>query len=330
MAQLIHNEIIKLVLQKRTILIIGLLLVILIGASLLFLDSTSLMPQFDPQMRISQFDMQIKALETDMEKLDAKPTKNPMEIEALDKMKAELQVLQDDLLLAQYKYDNNITSSTFTPVMFAKIMFTGLTMFLMIFFVIAAADIVSTEYTAGTIRQLLVRPVGRWRVLLAKYLTVNIYVALLMLFSLVASFLVGLICFHNNGFGITEYVVTNGAVFEQSVLPELMQGVLFHGMEILFLTGLSFMLAVLMRNSVIAIAVSVITWVSGNVLNSLLSGYSFYKFLPMPHLNLAQYMADGVPVFTNMTIWFSLAVLAVYFMGFMVVSFTSFQTRDVA
>src|SRR6478609_844788 len=51
--------------------------------------------------------------------------------------------------------------------------------------VIVAAGIVASEFSQGTIKMLLTRPVKRWKILLSKFLTVNLFGMVLMLIGYV-------------------------------------------------------------------------------------------------------------------------------------------------
>ena len=61
--------------------------------------------------------------------------------------------------------------------------------------VIVAAGIVASEFTQGTIKMLLSRPVKRWKILTAKYVTVNLFGVLLMLIGFVVSVICAYILF---------------------------------------------------------------------------------------------------------------------------------------
>ena len=61
--------------------------------------------------------------------------------------------------------------------------------------VIVAAGIVASEFTQGTIKMLLSRPVKRWKILTAKYVTVNLFGILLMLIGFVVSVICAYIFF---------------------------------------------------------------------------------------------------------------------------------------
>ena len=55
--------------------------------------------------------------------------------------------------------------------------------------VIVAAGIVASEFTQGTIKMLLSRPVKRWKILTSKYVTVILFGILLMLVGFIVSIL---------------------------------------------------------------------------------------------------------------------------------------------
>ena len=71
-------------------------------------------------------------------------------------------------------------------------------MFLPITVAIVAGDAVAGEASAGTLRYLLVRPVGRLRLLVAKLVSITVFVLLAVLFVTVTGYLVDVALF---GFG---------------------------------------------------------------------------------------------------------------------------------
>ena len=75
-----------------------------------------------------------------------------------------------------------------------------LPVFLPITVAIVAGDAVAGEASAGTLRYLLVRPVGRLRLLVAKLVSITVFVLLAVLFVTVTGYLVGVALF---GFGPT-------------------------------------------------------------------------------------------------------------------------------
>ena len=81
--------------------------------------------------------------------------------------------------------------------------------FLPITVAIVAGDTVAGEASAGTLRYLLVRPIGRVRLLLAKLISVAAFVLLAVLFVTLVSYVVGVAAF---GFGPDASVGGAGAI----------------------------------------------------------------------------------------------------------------------
>ena len=61
--------------------------------------------------------------------------------------------------------------------------------------VIVAAGIVASEFSQGTIKMLLTRPVKRWKILLSKFLTVNVFGMFLMVIGYAVYVLLALLLF---------------------------------------------------------------------------------------------------------------------------------------
>ena len=70
-----------------------------------------------------------------------------------------------------------------------------LPVFLPITVAIVAGDAVAGEASAGTLRYLLVRPVGRLRLLLAKLVSIMVFVLLAVLFVTITAYIVGVLAF---------------------------------------------------------------------------------------------------------------------------------------
>ena len=91
------------------------------------------------------------------------------------------QFLEFDLKQNQYYLDNDINPNYPGAPTFIRIFFSqGLTLILPLFIIVIMADIVSGEQNDGTIKTLLSRPVRRWKILMAKWLTVLLYTSMLM------------------------------------------------------------------------------------------------------------------------------------------------------
>ena len=182
--------------------------------------------------------------------------------------------------------------------------------------VIVAAGIVASEFSQGTIKMLLTRPVKRWKILLSKFLTVNLFSMFLMLIGYVVYILLALLLFKSEA-GM------DGSVWSDSLYMLLLSfGNVFVTATFAFTIGSVF------RSSSLAIGLSLFIYFTGSTISALLSRYEVAKYLLFTHMDLTQF-ETGYMLVEDLTMPFSLAVLAVYIVIFLVISYTTFVKRDV-
>lgn len=182
--------------------------------------------------------------------------------------------------------------------------------------VIVAAGIVASEFSQGTIKMLLTRPVKRWKILLSKFLTVNLFSMFLMLIGYVVYILLALLLFKSEA-GMA------GSVWSDSLYMLLLSfGNVFVTATFAFTIGSVF------RSSSLAIGLSLFIYFTGSTISALLSRYEVAKYLLFTHMDLTQF-ETGYMLVEDLTMPFSLAVLAVYIVIFLVISYTTFVKRDV-
>lgn len=140
---------------------------------------------------------------------------------------------------------------------------------IVLFMMVAAAIIIASEYTTGTIRLLLIRPRSRWKILLSKILAISIITVFLSVLAYAAS-LVSSICFNGVGdiFG-GELIYFNGVKSVNYLIYALgcMAANLLPG---IMLISFSVLLAVLCRHSVVAIVVTYVLNTFASVIHALM------------------------------------------------------------
>jgi len=192
--------------------------------------------------------------------------------------------------------------------------------------VIVAAGIVASEFTQGTIKMLLSRPVKRWKILTAKYVTVHLFGILLMLVGFVVSIICAYILFSaGNG---RELVWNGKEVVAASVWGKGLYILLLSYANVFVTATFAFMIGSVFRSSSLAIGLSLFSYFMGNTLVVLLAKYEIVKYIVFTHINLTMYESGSMFV-EGITMPFSLAVLAVYIVVFLVISYTTFTKRDI-
>lgn len=197
----------------------------------------------------------------------------------------------------------------------------SLTMLVFIFSVVIAADIVAGEFTWGTIKLLLIRPVGRSKVLLSKYIAVLLFMLALLALLFVSSLLIGFLLFGTAG---------------DKEIPFTMGGVLrdygFRLIELTINVTFAFMISTVFRSSALAISLAfVIMFASSSVMTILIAlKKEWAKYILFANTDLGMYFGGREPPFKEMTIGFSITMLILYYAVFIALAWTIFRKRDVA
>ncbi|MBT2570571.1 ABC transporter permease subunit [Planococcus sp. ISL-110] len=191
---------------------------------------------------------------------------------------------------------------------------------------IVAAGIVASEFSQGTIKMLLTRPVKRWKILTSKYITVLLFAVLLSVFLLISTAFAGLLFF---GIGEGQLLVWNGTeVAEASFWLEALKLATLKFSSIWMISTFAFMLGTVFRSSSLAIGLSIFLMFTGVQAVLLLRNYEIVKYYLFTHTDLTQFYTGNFLV-PGITMSMSLLVLAVYFLVFMAISYWTFGKRDV-
>lgn len=203
----------------------------------------------------------------------------------------------------------------------------GLMMIVTIFSVVVAAGIVSSEFSSGTIKMLLTRPVSRTKILLSKLLTVILFGLLLYAVCLAGTAFIALVLW---GSDVSHNLqIVDGAIKEVGVWKPIFENFILSFGDFFMSIFFAFMLGSIFRSSSLAIGLTLVISMMGTLIITLMSKYSFAKYVWISHSDLTQYASGSTPYLEGVTLPFSLTVLAVYAILFVFSSFIIFNKRDV-
>lgn len=98
----------------------------------------------------------------------------------------------------------------------------------------------------------------------------------------------------------------------------------------LMVATLAFMLSAVFRNSSLAVGFSIFLLVAGTTATAFIAAkFDWAKYILFANVDLTQYV-DGTPLIKGMTMTFSLVMLAIYFIIFLLLAFGIFMKRDIA
>lgn len=240
-----------------------------------------------------------------------------------------LNVLEEQLALAEYRLEHNIRPeyNTMWGSMNGAAM---LVMLITLFTVIVAGDSLAGEFSTGTIKLLLIRPSSRTKILISKYISLILFGLLLLVILFVSSFVFTGVLYkfaHWNLPGLT--VNDAGQVVEYSMAAHLWKTYFLNSVSTVMFVTMAFMISSAFRSSALAIGFSIFALFAGMTFTQLVSRYAWSKYILFANIDLTQYM-NGYAFRDDMTLGFSIAVLIGYFVLFHLVAWLSFTRRDVA
>ena len=253
----------------------------------------------------------------------------------LDEWREELQVT---LKQQQYYLDHDINPSEPGAATFTRMFLeNAIDLFIPLLVMIVASDLVSSEYSQGTIKLLLTRPVMRWKILLSKYLTLLLAVSMIVAITAILSYFLSGMVFGFKGLDapvLSGFEIDGGQVdFSQVNLVEqwtlLLMDLGLVWLVAVVVGSLSFMLSVLIRSTPAGMGIMLAALIAGAILSNMVSSWESAKYLFMVNLKLTSYLNGAAPPIEGMTLLFSVITLLVWWILSLIVSFTVFSRRDV-
>lgn len=193
--------------------------------------------------------------------------------------------------------------------------------------IIISSGIVSSEFSQGTIKMLLSRPVKRWKILCSKYFTVILYSLLLTVILFAVTYITSFILFPKSPESIMSF--SGGDVETSKMLGKALYMIFLGWINTAVISTLAFMIGTLFRSTSLAIGISIFLYFTGNAIVFFLEKYEFAKYILFTNTDLTQY-ETGYELIEGLSMSFSATVLAVYTVLFLLLSFFSFIKRDVA
>jgi ABC-2 type transport system permease protein len=334
--KLIENEVTKILLKKKLLLISGILLVLISlfaygenykynNTIYRYTKSNAQMQNYDWQSLVKQ---QISDLKDRINRSDnANFNKNSSESSA----SIEIERLQ-------YYLDNNINPITPNAAKFTiNFMNQSIFLFLPLLVIILAGDIVSGEFSSKTIKLLLTRAIPRWEILLSKYIAIIIMTTLMIVETAVICIMVSTIIFHTGGW--FEPVATGFKVVSEKLdasnairIYQWQNAILIYSLgwiSIIAVASISFMVSVLVRSTATSIGVMMASLITGSFLQFFLSDWPLVKYYFAINLNLSKYLKGSYEIIPGMSFNFSIIVLCVWICLSLIVSFRVFTKQDV-
>jgi ABC-2 type transport system permease protein len=245
----------------------------------------------------------------------------------------EKKMIQNQIDQTQEFLDQDINPNAKTNWHFMNDVVVGVSSLVTLFVVVVGSANVAAEFSDGTIKQLLIRPHQRWRILLSKYIAVIIYALLLVLTLIVSGYIIGLLLFGSGDFNMKMFEITLEGRKVAIVGTQFLLKMLYFIPSLLIIMTIAFMLSTLFKSQALAVGIGIFVLffssTLGGIILMLADKYTWAKFLIFPHLDLTVYALQD-RILENITLPVSLSILAVYYAIFMMLTFFFFQKRDIS
>ncbi|WP_338750334.1 ABC transporter permease [Bacillus sp. FJAT-52991] len=315
MFRLVQNEWIKVFKRPGTYVMIG-LLILMVSAFAAYL-------KYDESKQKGKQPEWEEVVQADIAALQKELQDYP------DMTKDQKEQIQEEIKINEYRLAENVPLDTKTTMWSFVDDSTSFIGFAGLFMIIVAAGIVASEYTWGTIKLLLIRPLSRSKILFSKYITVVLFGLFMIGILFLFSSLIGAILFGTSGESV-HLAYEGGKVVEQNLILYLLKVYLLTSIDIFMVATMAFMISAAFRNSSLAVGISLFLLSMGSTATMMIAmKYDWAKYLLFANTNLMGYETGQVMV-EGMTMGFSLTVLAVYFIIFHLLAFFIFSKRDVA
>lgn len=309
MFKLIQNEWMKLWHKKSTWAILVILLLVIIGVGVL--DKVTM-----DDVNTSTWKQEQEAMINDAN----------MQLQTPDLDEWSIQMYEEQKLMAQYRLDNNAAPQVNQSMQGNMAFGASLMVLITLLTIIPGASIVSQEYTDGTIKMLLTRPVSRFKILASKLITIFLFGFTLMLVTVALTTVIGFILF-GTATGV-DLTIVDGVVQQTNTMKDIFLTYLYSlgdfTMSILF----AFFIGTVFSSPSIAIALTMVFLMMGPMIILLLKKYIPVEYIWLTHTDLTQHLRKDFFI-EETTLLMSLTVLAVYALLFLSLSFMTFIKRDV-
>lgn len=236
----------------------------------------------------------------------------------------------------EYKYimeNEKNYSGTFSAKGMLISEFSGPILFVLVMVIFIAGSIVSDEYNKGTIKQLLLRPFTRTKILASKYIScIIVFLLYTCFYALVCTLAYGLA----SGFGslfdpVIVYDFASSSIVEMHLIPYLLLQFISVLPVYLIILTLAFFMSTISGNTALSVMVPFMTYFISGILSGFASilEVKALKYFPTMCWNLSDFLFGGLPSFKYSTLTTSLVVSVITFLVLFVFSFVIFKKKDI-
>lgn len=206
-------------------------------------------------------------------------------------------------------------------------------LFIMIFVIVIASGIVSSEFKDGTAKLLLTKPYSRSKILLGKYLACLISLGIIIIYTFLCQFIVGSICFGFDSLEIPVLIYNYNANFlveYNAIIYMLLMIVCKIPMYILMLT-LAFCVSTLFNSTSLANTMAILGYLFKDFIYVLVATFNIgiLKYFVTLNWDFTEYLYGKLPLVEGLTPMVSIIVCLFYYLIMIATTFVVFKRKNI-
>ena len=206
-------------------------------------------------------------------------------------------------------------------------------MFIIIFVVIIASSVVSSEFKDGTIKLLLSKPYTRNEILLSKYFTCLISFGIIVLYTFICQLIVGGLCFGIDSLEIPVLIYnfdTNNLI-EYNVFIYVLFIILCKLPIFVLMITLAFCISVLFNSNSVSYTFTILTYMFKDLILVFVSvfNWNFLKYFFTLNWDFTEYLYGKLPTIEGLSLIVSIIVCVFYYLIMIISTFIVFKRKNV-
>ena len=251
---------------------------------------------------------------------------------------------EETILIGEYRLANNIRTYTFNnienmghftvggDVSFWRIfaLSTQTIVLLGVLIIVVAGGILSSEFIQGTVKFLLINPVKRWKIFMAKYIAI-LSLGFVMLAALyISNFIFAGVFFGLRDLAMPHLSVVGGEIVRGSSLWYVASRYLFGAVGMAVIAAFALALSSVTRSSALAIGLGVCLYFGGWVAVQILQSLGLYQaqYILFANTNLLN-VINGTTGFIHHTVRFAVINIIVHMAVFLFTAWDGFVRTDI-
>lgn len=310
--------------KKRNYLILILIILISLGLSFLFNFGGNVPGEEDGYSENWREETitQINHLEEENQKL----------IEESDSLvnTLEIEVNQDQISRLNYHISNDIKTVSSSNLYGSILNLTSVVPLITLVMIFVSGNMVSKEFSMGTMSLILLRPFSRYKIMLTKFLNTILYLSVYY-FSFIFPGTIYSLFFSEINTSTYHVLPNQSGQYIHVNFWEHIAFIIFANLFLLIvISTIAFSLSTITRNSAISSNLTLIAYLTGPLVVSYLERRtSVAKYLPMANWNLTNFISGNIPPAEGMSLSLSVSLNILTIIIFLTIAFLHFEKQDI-